>query len=137
MIVPEGAAADLATLFQPGDALNASGVPEARDGAIVLVVADPADIVLLGDLGGEDEASADPSAQLRAAGVPAGDDPMTPAGTRREPLLAALLALVLAGGMAAAVVARRVLLVRRRTRARIQARIAEFAGRSTEATAPH
>jgi hypothetical protein len=135
-IVPEGAAADLATLFQPGDALNASGVPEARDGAIVLVVADPADIVLLGDLGGEDEASADPSAQLRAAGVPAGDDPITPAGTRREPLLAALLALVLAGGMAAAVVARRVLLVRRRTRARIQARIAEFAGRSTEATAP-
>ncbi len=60
-VVLEQAAADLAALLAPGDAVNVNGVPEERDG-LVLVVSDPAGLVLLGDLGGSgDQADATPS----------------------------------------------------------------------------
>jgi hypothetical protein len=50
-----GAAVDLAALLWPGDALNATGTPERRDDAIVVVVSDPGDVDLVGDLGGASE----------------------------------------------------------------------------------
>jgi hypothetical protein len=50
-----GAAVDLAALLWPGDALNATGTPERRDEAIVVVVSDPGDVELVGDLGGASE----------------------------------------------------------------------------------
>lgn len=49
-VVLEGAAASLAGLVQPGDAVNATGIPDDRAGP-VLVVTDPAGLALLGDLG--------------------------------------------------------------------------------------
>ena len=52
-VVLEGPAAGLAALLQPGDAVNAIGTPDVR-GEVVLVVSDPAGVVLLGDLGGDD-----------------------------------------------------------------------------------
>ena len=49
-IVLADAAAGVIELLQPGDALNATGVPERRD-EVVLVVGDAADVELVGDLG--------------------------------------------------------------------------------------
>ncbi len=51
-VVLDGDAADLATLLQPGDALTATGTPEAR-GDVVLVVNDPTAVELAGDPEGE------------------------------------------------------------------------------------
>ena len=51
-IVLEGPAIELAALLQPGDTVNATGTPELRD-EVVLLVTDPAGVVLLGDLGGD------------------------------------------------------------------------------------
>ncbi len=59
-VVLDGDAADLAALVGPGDALDAIGVVELRDDP-VLVVRDPADVTLVGDLGGADSTVA-PSA---------------------------------------------------------------------------
>ncbi|HEU0242912.1 MAG TPA: hypothetical protein VFQ75_03335 [Candidatus Limnocylindrales bacterium] len=68
-VVVEDAAAGVLALLAPGDALNATGVPERRD-EIVLVVRDPADIELVGDLaGGEPPASPAPSVAGVAADV--------------------------------------------------------------------
>lgn len=50
-IVLEGPAAALIELLAPGDALNAIGRPEYRGDAVVLVVADPAGLQLVGALG--------------------------------------------------------------------------------------
>jgi hypothetical protein len=58
-IVLADAAAGVIELLEPGDALNATGVPERRD-EVVLVVGDAADIELVGDLGGSLEAAASP-----------------------------------------------------------------------------
>ncbi|HEY5628424.1 MAG TPA: hypothetical protein VIR16_02845, partial [Candidatus Limnocylindrales bacterium] len=60
-IVLEAEASDLGAVVGPGDALDAIGTVEIRDGAVV-VVRDPADVVLVGDLGGDPEASASPAA---------------------------------------------------------------------------
>ena len=60
-VVLEGDAADLGALVGTGDALDATGLVEQRDG-LVLVVSDPADVTLVGDLGG-----ADPTASAAAA----------------------------------------------------------------------
>ena len=57
LLVLEGDATDLLTVLEPGDALNATGTPDQRD-ETVLVVADAADIELVGDLGA-DPASTD------------------------------------------------------------------------------
>ncbi len=52
LLVLEGDATDLLTVLEPGDALNATGTPDQRD-ETVLVVADAADIELVGDLGAD------------------------------------------------------------------------------------
>ncbi len=131
-IVLEGPAVEFAVLLQPGDAVNAIGTPEVR-GEIVLVVSDPAGVVLLGDLGGDD---GDSPAGQRLAMAEAGGDGGTGdettgaldsatmvAGRNPAPLAVALTALALAVAVAAAFATRRALTVRRQSRARIQARL--------------
>jgi hypothetical protein len=49
-IVLADAAAGVLELLEPGDALNATGIPERRD-EVVLVVGDAADVELVGELG--------------------------------------------------------------------------------------
>ena len=128
----EDAAADLAALLQPGDAVNVTGSPEARD-EVVLVVRDPAGLVLLGDLGGDGDAaaSADPLALL---GVIEGEDgPIVARSAAVSAALAAgrgpdapsvaLATLLLTGTLAVGLAAYRATRSRRRVRARIQARL--------------
>jgi hypothetical protein len=148
-LVLEGSAADLAGLLQPGDAVNATGTPEARD-ELVLVVTDPAGVVLLGDLsgdGGDDAATASPHAPAML-GIIEGEDGPTIA---RDPAVSAALAagrgpdavslalatLVLVAGLGAGIGAYRVTRSRRRSRARMQARLDAFASApaATPATA--
>ncbi len=126
-IVLEGDAADLRALLVPGDAISATGVPDERD-EVVLVVSDPAAVVIAGDpagLGaeladglpaavGEDGPLTGPVAATALAGVA----PAAPL----EPLLLALAALALATMLAVGVAARRVA-TRRRQRALIEARL--------------
>jgi hypothetical protein len=128
-IVLEDDAADLDRLLQPGDALNATGIPDARDG-VVLVVTDPSMVVLVGDLGNGEEPSGDPAFAPAGIDVLPSDDGSTvlsgpePAASRgREPLVAGLAGMLIAAGLAAAAATRRAIVARRRTRARIQARI--------------
>ena len=125
-VVLTGDAADLAAVVGPGDALNAEGTVELRDGP-VLVVSDPAALVLAGDLGG---AEATPGASpaiaapvaLRspAPGVFAGGGPATDAGGAVA--LTIVVAGIVAGAGLAAFAARR-LHDRRRLRARILERL--------------
>jgi len=49
-IVLVGEAAEYLPLIDPGDAINATGRVERREGAIVVVVSDPAGIARVGDL---------------------------------------------------------------------------------------
>ncbi len=72
LLVLDGDAADLLGMLQVGDALNATGTPDQRDGP-VLVVAGAADIELVGDLGGADPSET--AASSEAAVVP-GDSPV-------------------------------------------------------------
>ena len=147
-IVLEGRATDLDQLLQPGDPLNATGIPEARDGVVVIVVADPEAVLLLGDLGTGEEPSQDPEVALAGVDVLPSDDASNvlaasgPAASRgREPLVAGLAAMLLAGGLGAAAATRRAVVTRRRTRARIQARIDAFTAPSkadgAATAAPH
>ena len=132
-LVLEGAATDLAALLQPGDALNATGTPEARD-EVVLVVTDPAGIVLLGDLGGgEEEDAASPGAFAALGGLGGENGPTARtgaavtasliAGRGIDPVWLALGALLLIAGLGAGSAAYRVARSRRVARARIQARL--------------
>ena len=74
-VVLEGPAAELAALLQPGDALNATGNTgdPRRD---VLVVSDPAGVVLLGDLG--DDAGDSPGGRSARHGRRRGSRRSTP-----------------------------------------------------------
>jgi hypothetical protein len=131
VLVLQGDAADLASLLAPGDAVNAAGTAQLRDGDPVLIVTDQSAVSLLGDLDGTHDASASPDAfGVAAPGADTGaPDPndlggAMPAGARGgAPVVAGLVGLLVALGLGAAVVARRGLIARRRTRARIQARI--------------
>jgi hypothetical protein len=134
-IVLGGTASDLGALVGPGDALDATGTVELRDGP-VLVVDDPADVTLVGDLGGA-APSASSLAQVAVAlgseapnlgavsgsGGGSAQDPATPA----LGLLAALLAVV---GTVLVVSARR-LSARRATSARVARRLATLASAPT------
>ena len=114
LIVLEGDATDLLTVLEPGDALNATGTPDQRD-ETVLVVADAADIELVGDLGVADPASTD-GVGLAAAvveGTPTVTaepgtlaDASTPA-TAPIAVGAAILALLVVTAAAAPLLARR------------------------------
>ncbi|MEW6226375.1 MAG: hypothetical protein AB1627_17280 [Chloroflexota bacterium] len=142
-LVLAGEAADLVALLQPGDALNATGTVERRADEVVLVVADPANLVLVGDLGqvpaeGEPGAdapggpvdaaagSADPAGVVQAA--LAGDAPVDPAS-------AGLGTLVLVAAMSVLVTVARRHRGRRLLEARVRARI-EALARPAEASAP-
>ncbi len=103
-VVLEGAAGDLADLVEPGDAVNATGTPDDRGGP-VLVVTDPADMVLLGDLGAAGAAVSGPGGTTTAALIGTTIGPHTPglelidaalAGPgRADPVLFAAVTLVL------------------------------------------
>ena len=129
-IVLTGDAADLAALIQPGDVLNAIGTPETQGDEVVLPIADPAAIILVGDLG---EAGTGPSASagtwaLRAIVDPGGAsggsllDPALQRGP--SPLALALGTLGLTAALGVAIAARRRLAARRATRRRILERLA-------------
>ena len=78
-VVFEGEAADLLALLEPGDALNAVGTA-ARRGEPVLLVDDPAGLVLVGDLGAG--AGADlPAASADVAEVAGRSSPLPGGGT--------------------------------------------------------
>ncbi len=131
-IVLEGPAADLASLLQPGDAMNATGIPAAR-GEVVLVVADPAGIELVGDLGGEAPALAatDGTTTLE----PASDDRATVRaaigqGMGVDPMSASLGTLVLVVALSIGMTFARRHRARRLVRARILERLATV-GRAT------
>jgi hypothetical protein len=129
-VVLEGPAIELAALLQPGDAVNATGTPEARD-EVVLVVRDPLGVILLGDLGDDGDspgghllATADdgagggpdePSSDLDSATLVAGRNPGS--------LATVLAVLALAGIVAVALAAHRAMRKRRQARARLQARL--------------
>ena len=143
-IVLEGPAVELATLLQPGDAVNATGTPEIR-GEIVLVVRDPAGVVLLGDLGDDgDSPAAHLLARTGAAGGGTPDDPNSAldsaalvAGRSTAPLVVGLAAIALAGAIAAALVAHRARTGRRRARACIQARLDAIVAGPPPPAGPH
>jgi hypothetical protein len=132
----EGPAADLASLLQPGDALDATGTPVARD-ELVLVVTDPAGVILLGDLGNDEgDGAADPSASddllALQGGLGGGDGPLaggaaiTAALTAThgpDPATLALATLALTAALGCGLAAYRVTHARRLARARIQARL--------------
>lgn len=127
-IVLEGGAADLAVLVGVGDALDASGRVEDRDGA-VLVVREAADLVLGGDPSGEVAA---PSpvvlAALTVASVPPSAGVRPPADGMPGPAaLGSILACLAALTVAAAVGARR-LRARRHLLERVRRRLDALAG---------
>jgi hypothetical protein len=85
-VVLEGDAAQLAGLVEPGDAVNATGIADRRDGP-VLVVTDLAGLVLLGDLGAA--AAGDPAGPAAAARDGTSVGPDTPGMDRIDTALAA------------------------------------------------
>jgi len=133
-VVLEGAAADLASLVGEGDALDATGTVEQRD-SLVLVVADPVDVTLVGDLGG-----GDPTASAVAAlalSLPSGVQDLGVIGAPHDqpaapglPALLGALAALAGLGVAASIVARR-LRGRHRDRARMRRRLAVWAGNAS------
>ena len=139
-LVLTGDAADELGLLEPGEILNATGIPERR-GALVVVVRAPADLVLVGDLGAvpdpadtaEDgspsaaspDTSPAPTTSLRA-GVATGVAPDPAAAGLGTLLLGIVTSVVVAG-------ARR-LRSRRLVNARILARLVRY-GAVAQATA--
>lgn len=136
-VVLDGEAADLAAVIGPGDALDAVGLVEDRGGAVI-VVRDPRDLVLVGDLGAESGASADAPAMLALAagsGGPALGIAAAPARSAPGAAVGGLLATIAAGAVALLFAARRVR-DRRRTGTRIQGRLAVLAAASAGGGTP-
>jgi hypothetical protein len=131
-LVLAGEAADLVALLQPGDALNATGTVERRDDEAVVVVADPANLVLVGDLGVA-PSSGGPGAEAPGAFTDGSADPTTAvrAGLARDmtldPASAGLGTLILVGAMSLLVTAARRHRGRRLLESRVRARIDAFA----------
>ncbi len=132
-IVLDGDAADLAGLLVPGDALDATGIPETR-GEVVLVVSDPAAVELAADLGAGDPApiGADriPSFGLAAVASPPRTGVTRTVSSARPGGVAAVLAVLavlLAGVTALALTLTRREQARRRLRGRIVDRLASLA----------
>jgi outer membrane biosynthesis protein TonB len=127
LVVLDGDAADIAALLEPGDALDACGQVEDRNGA-VLVVRDPGDITLVGDLG-----AAKPTAAPAVAGMLAleTDAPAVGAvgsGGDAQASGVGLLAIVLAVVVAAAAAIAYRVRDRRRLSARVRRRLDAWAG---------
>jgi hypothetical protein len=132
-VVLAAGAADLASVVGPGDALDVIGTVELRD-APVLVVRDPADVTLGGDLGAE-AAAASPS--LAALVITSATPTVEPAAagdaSPRQLALGAVAGAVAALAAAAALAARR-LRDRRRQRAILHRRLAAWAGAAPTAS---
>ncbi len=137
-VVLTGDAADLIAVVGPGDALNADGTVELRD-EVVLVVSDPAALVLVGALGGVDATSSVAPAvaaglvvlDSAAPGLRIGGEPPT------DPTGAVALSIIVAGtavGVGIAAYAARRRRDRRRLRARILERVRTVAGPSAPTT---
>ncbi len=127
-IILEGGAMSLAAVLAPGDGLDATGSVEDREG-LVVVVRDPADIMLVGDLGGEAAPSGSPPAAgalVIGSTTPALAVRSGPASAPGAGGLAAILAVLAVIAAAAALSARR-FRDRRRFRARLQHRLAALA----------
>jgi hypothetical protein len=71
-VVLAGEAAALLDLLEPGDVLNATGTPERR-GDVVLLVSDPAALVLVGDPSAVGDPQVGATAGPRASSVPVAD----------------------------------------------------------------
>jgi hypothetical protein len=137
-VVVEPGAAGLARVLERGDAINATGVPEGREGEVVLVVRDPAGLVLVGGLGDDGAGSPAPSsltmAAILAGGPVGGADGQAPTGLRASlaggtsPATVGLATILLTGLLGAGVVGYRAATSRRRERARIRARLDAIAG---------
>jgi len=138
-IVLDGDAADLAGLLVPGDALDATGIPETR-GEVVLVVSDPAAVELAADLVAGDpppiEADSSPSVGLAGVASPRRDVARAVSSARLgglAPVFAVLAALLLAGVTALVLALTRRQQARRRLRGHITDRLASFVrGGATE-----
>ncbi len=126
-VVLGGSASDLASIVGPGDALDAVGTVEVRDGP-VLVVQDPADVTLVGDLGGAEPAAS----SVAAAVVMLSAAPLlsiaSPSPDAAQVPVIGLLAAGLALAAAAAVVGSRRIRDRRRLRARLRRRLTVWVG---------
>jgi hypothetical protein len=140
-IVLGGSAADLAALVAPGDALDAVGRVELR-GAPVLVVEDPGDITLVGDLGGADPSASGAGAAQAAMGLGSAAPDLghlTGVGGRSDAPATtglAILAVTLAIVGGALAVANRRVRARRATAARLRRRLAALAGQSAPQNVP-
>ncbi len=147
-IVLEGSAGGLAALVETGDAVNATGVPDDRDGP-VLVVTDPAGLVLLGDLGASGAAALGPTGTPTAAltgstigsdtpGMDRIDAALAGAGSL-DPVVFAAVTLLLTAGLSVALATwfryRSVLRTRRRIAGRL-ARIGALADVPPGGSAP-
>ena len=136
LIPLEGDAADLRPAFQPGDALNAIGIPKQRD-ETVLVVAGAADLELVADLGDADPTAPD-AIELAALTVDSTGAPArSPEGASTagvpgiDALTIGIAAVVLSAAAAAALgLAARRQRARRLMRTRIAARL-EALGRGS------
>jgi hypothetical protein len=128
LIVLDGDAADLAALVEPGDALDALGRVEDRGGP-VLVVRDPADVTLVGDLGATDPTASPALAGMLAldSGSPAPGPAESPEGASQASA-AGLLAVAAFVASAAAAAALRRVRDRRQLRARVRRRLDAWAG---------
>jgi hypothetical protein len=132
-VVLEGEAAELLTLIEPGDAINASGTVESIDGELVVVVRDPAGIALAAD-----PTAGDPTA--RTDGAP-GTTPVVGAGDPTEaglgdppggiPGAAGIGTLLAISVVSLGVTGLRRWQARRRLGARVAARLAAIAGGGT------
>jgi len=133
-VVLSDGAASLLEVLEPGDALNATGTPEQRD-ELVLVIADAADVELVGDIGAV--VAADPSTE----DVPASADPDRAAraaslgrGMGIDPASAGVGTLALVTALSIAVTLARRHRAQRVLRQRIVARL-EAIGRSGDEAA--
>jgi hypothetical protein len=136
-IALEGDAADLAAVVGPGDALDATGTVEDRSGPVV-VVRDPADVVLVGDLGGEPDATG--SAAAAALAVLDSESPTLAVAPKavKAPESGGVAAIVAALAIvaAAAVLGARRFRDRRRLRARVHRRLAALTGLAIVSRSP-
>jgi hypothetical protein len=129
-VLLRGDAADLLSLIEPGDALNATGIVEAHDEGFAVVVSDPAGLALAGDPTADVpviDAGPGPGQGLASthstqAGL--GDRPGVDVG------LAGLGTLTVVGLLSLAVTILRRWQARRRLGARIATRLAALAGPS-------
>ena len=133
LVILAGEAAELITLIEPGDAINASGTVESVDGEFVVVVRDPAGIALAADPTADDRAAQTGGAPDTAFVTGPGD--ATEAGLGDPPGgfpgAAGLGTLLAVSALSLGVTGLRRWQARRRLGAKVAARMAAIAGGGT------